>query len=108
MSMYQRCTTTVGHLAVRTRNAELQRVLHDLGSDALGLCCDELLAILGASRKQLKVALMDQSLLAASGTCSARRSSGGPDSTRPVSPLPQPRRGEAVVHCRTGRPGGVG
>lgn len=46
---------------------ELGQVLADLGPDVLGLSCDDLLAILGRSRKQLKAALMDQSLLAGLG-----------------------------------------
>jgi formamidopyrimidine-DNA glycosylase len=57
----------LGGVWLAADDAELQRVLHDLGPDALGLCYDELLAILGTSRKQLKVALMDQSLLAGLG-----------------------------------------
>lgn len=57
----------LGGVWLATDDAELQRVLGDLGPDALGLPCDELRAILGASRKQLKVALMDQSLLAGLG-----------------------------------------
>jgi formamidopyrimidine-DNA glycosylase len=46
---------------------ELGQVLDDLGPDALGLPCDDLLAILSRSGKQLKAALMDQSLLAGLG-----------------------------------------
>ena len=57
----------LGGVWLATDDAELHDLLDDLGPDALGLPCDELLAILGASRKQLKAALMDQSLLAGLG-----------------------------------------
>lgn len=57
----------LGGVWLATDDTELHDLLGDLGPDALGLPCDELLAILGASRKQLKVALMDQSLVAGLG-----------------------------------------
>jgi formamidopyrimidine-DNA glycosylase len=57
----------LGGVWLAADDAELRGILDDLGPDALGLRCDELRAILGSSRKQLKVALMDQSLLAGLG-----------------------------------------
>lgn len=57
----------LGGVWLAADDAELEHVLDELGPDALGLPCDELLAILSASRKQLKAALMDQSLLAGLG-----------------------------------------
>ena len=57
----------LGGVWLATDDAERHDLLGDLGPDALGLPCDELRAILGASRKQLKAVLMDQSLLAGLG-----------------------------------------
>jgi formamidopyrimidine-DNA glycosylase len=57
----------LGGVWLATDDTERQRILDDLGPDALGLPCGELRAILNASRKQLKAALMDQSLLAGLG-----------------------------------------
>jgi len=57
----------LGSVWLATDDTERDDLLGDLGPDALGLPCADLRAILGASRKQLKVALMDQSLLAGLG-----------------------------------------
>ncbi len=57
----------LGGVWLATDDDELHHLLDDLGPDALGLPCEDLLAILGRSRKQLKAALMDQSLLAGLG-----------------------------------------
>lgn len=57
----------LGGVWLAAGDAELRCILDDLGPDALGLRCDELRTILASSRKQLKAALMDQSLLAGLG-----------------------------------------
>jgi formamidopyrimidine-DNA glycosylase len=99
----------LGGVWLATDDTELHDLIGDLGSDALGLPCDELRAILGASRKQLKAALMDQSLLAGLGNMLSDeilwRARLHP--TRVASTL-APAEGEAVVRCRAGSPGRVG
>jgi formamidopyrimidine-DNA glycosylase len=47
--------------------ADLQDALGDLGPDALGLACQDLLGRLGGTRKGLKAALMDQAIIAGLG-----------------------------------------
>ena len=57
----------LGRLRLIRSAADLQALLGDLGPDALGLACQDLLGRLGGTRKGLKAALMDQAIVAGLG-----------------------------------------
>ena len=99
----------LGGVWLAADDAELRHVLDDLGPDALGLPCDELLAILERVQEAAQGRPHGPVAPGRPREHAQRRDPlAGPTPPDPCRRHPRPRRGEAAVRRRPDRTGGIG